>query len=328
LRRARCQAWFYVRVLLVEPYVYTSKRIKKPPDGSFYDEAINLNLVLWIFAYIYLFYGIAWIKAKYKQRGSEGEQHQHHCKEQSKSSDPGDNSCTKQGCCCCCKPLKIFATDAGNERGSSIPPVSFRSDGISFAVDNCASTHVCSVKELFISPLVGSGTCVLTANGPGDPLLKGTIRISWEDDYGIEHTHELQDVLYSPNSNVNIISIGRLGEMFGANDPVPNDDSEGTWIKSSCSYSTFTWDHSKHSKRIVHGQNIIPEVQVNSNNSTFASYLSKIRRVYNDLQHYAFLTDVSDDLTNKSRALARDFQVSDSVKYNEGKGNVHTGKYL
>eukprot|EP00956_Cyclotella_meneghiniana_P029977 scaffold74389_cov38-Cyclotella_meneghiniana.AAC.4 len=58
--------------------------------------------------------------------------------------------------------------------------------------------------------------------------------ISWEDDTGTTHTYDLlPDVLYSPESTANIISITKLGKIFGSTDQPVSRDESGTWTDAS-----------------------------------------------------------------------------------------------
>eukprot|EP00956_Cyclotella_meneghiniana_P015820 scaffold24563_cov43-Cyclotella_meneghiniana.AAC.8 len=262
--RARLNTTRVTHRLLVEPYEYVRKRLKKPPDGSF------------------------WVKL-----------------------------------------VRIFHSEAhsSDTTSAAFKPFSFLPNGITFVIDNCANAHICSNKKLFIDELKPSGTRVLTANGPGEELMSGTIRISWDDDTGTTHTYDLPDVLYSPESTANIISITKLGEMFGSTDQPVSRDESGTCISSNASYSEFTWDHKKYKKKIIHGNSRLPELQVNAGYYSFASYVSKLRRIYDDAISYAFTTEIDNGLSSESAQSARDFEVGDSVNYISD-GKVEAAKYI
>ena len=154
LHSAIAKSRWIVASLLGVPYVYAESKVKKPPDGSFYDEVLNAVLVLSIFAYIYLGLSRQWLKTKYKQRGRK----EHDASGCCYSSDPGSisNASSRMS-----RQPKIFATETD---GNTNPPISFTSDGIPFAVDNCANAHVTNQKHLFVGPLKPSGPNVLSAD--------------------------------------------------------------------------------------------------------------------------------------------------------------------
>ena len=72
----------------------------------------------------------------------------------------------------------------------------------------------------------------------------GTVRWSWNDDEGQLHTKKLNNVLYFPDSTVNIISATVLDESI--------KDDEVTYILTKIKYSIFTWDFGKYKNKISH----------------------------------------------------------------------------
>jgi hypothetical protein len=103
-------------------------------------------------------------------------------------------------------------------------------------------------------------------------VLQATIRVSWEDDYGMTHTYEYEETKYTPRGDINVIAVYKLGDKFGADDDMFDSDENGTWIKTNANYSIFTWDHAKSSKTIRYARSRLPELYVNTSNSTFQSY--------------------------------------------------------
>jgi hypothetical protein len=79
-------------------------------------------------------------------------------------------------------------------------------------------------------------------------VLQGTIQISWEDDYGKTHTYELEEAKYTPLGDINVITVCKLGEKFGAGDEMFNSYEDGTWMKT----------------------NALPELYDNASNSTLS----------------------------------------------------------
>jgi hypothetical protein len=130
------------------------------------------------------------------------------------------------------------------------------------------------------------------------------------------HTYELDETKYTPHG-INVIAVCKLGHKFGAVEYMFDSDEDGTWIKTSANYLIFTRDHGKFSRTIRHARSCLPELNVNASNSTFKSYCTKLKRIYNDAISFAFVTDtvdVEDDLSETTVNNGRDFEVGDSVK--------------
>jgi hypothetical protein len=111
------------------------------------------------------------------------------------------------------------------------------------------------------------------------------------------HTYALDETKYTPHG---VIALCKLGDKFGVDDDMFDSDENGTWIKTNTNYSIFTWDHGKFSRTIRHARSRLPELYVNASNSTFKSYCTKLKRIYNDAIAFAFFTDtvdVEDDLS-------------------------------
>jgi hypothetical protein len=231
---------------------------------------LNAFIVLYIFGYIYGFFIKQSIKNKYGNRGRDKE---HDCTE----SDPDQTILLstrqrrkKRQLYSRCKSYsdseyKIFTTKVNSETERSLPTISFLSDGIPFVVDNCANTYVCCVRSLFIGDLVPSGAGLKTANGDREEVLQGTIRVSWEDNYGMTHTYELDETKYTLHGDINVIAVCKLGDKFGADDDMFDSDENGTSIKTNANYSIFT--------------SSLPELYVNTSNSTFQSYCTKLKHL-------------------------------------------------
>ena len=103
------------------------------------------------------------------------------------------------------------------------------------------------------------------------PLLKiGSIKISWLDDDGDSYEYKLDDVIYNPKSPFNILSVGILSARFG-NEHSTCDD-EGTYIRSSANFSTFTWDQGRYTRTFSHSSDGLPELPVNVGTLMFHSF--------------------------------------------------------
>jgi hypothetical protein len=225
--------------------------------------------------------------------------------------------------------------------------VTFDTDGIPFLIDDCANTHVCCKKSLFISELKPSDFHIKTASGPSPELLEGTIFISWEDDNGLYHNYELKKVQYSPEGAGNIIAIGKLGEIFGKSDNPPTCNNNRTWVQSSADYSVFCCFHGKQCNTLQHSAHQLPEIMVNNGNPNFTPYLIKLKKVYNDAITHAFMNlieincdemassqspaqteEYKSDLSTQQTAEIFDYEPGDSILYTDGEGNISAGKYI
>ena len=155
-------------------------------------------------------------------------------------------------------------------------------------LDNCANTHIGNCKEDFISYRDLSSSSenegVGNVGGTAKPMGIGTVRWKWEDDLGKEHTYELKDCRYFPNSPANILSISSLGIQL-------QDDDDGTWIKSGPYTSTFTWEKGKYSKTIKHTASQMPMMHINGSNSKIGIFYSSFKTLYDESQKFSFLTD-------------------------------------
>ena len=92
----------------------------------------------------------------------------------------------------------------------------------------------------------------------------GSVTWSWKDEAGQAHQKKLHNVLFFPDSLVNILSVTSLARQ--------EDDEEGTWIQTKLRYSIFTWDKGLANCRINHSQNCLPELTINEGTSRFALF--------------------------------------------------------
>ena len=63
------------------------------------------------------------------------------------------------------------------------------------------------------------------------PTSISEINITWTDDEGVPYTSILKDVLYFPNSPVNVINVTAFAAQL--------EDNDGTWTKTSRHKSVF-----------------------------------------------------------------------------------------
>jgi len=131
-------------------------------------------------------------------------------------------------------------------------------------VDNCANTHVWNNLEDFeegsvkpINRLEG----VATIGGSNFyPESVGRLPLSWKDEEGNPFSIVLENVLYFPQSPVNVLSITRLADQL-------EDDPFGTYIKTGRGKSELVWQKQSRKLMLNHGSGHgLPELVVNQNN--------------------------------------------------------------
>ena len=176
-----------------------------------------------------------------------------------------------------------------------------------------------------------------TANGNrGLSLNTGPIRIAWEDNSGETLSYEFKDVVYNPSSPNKILSIGRVGHHFEIIYSPQNNNEEGTWVKSCASYTDFTWDHGRFTRRFSHSSEGLLELSVNIGSSTMSKLCSTLRRIYNDTVHFlntaveyenyyieANVEDSGDDIVGEE-----DFKPGLDLYYKCGDGHNETDRHI
>ena len=171
------------------------------------------------------------------------------------------------------KKFHVHSTVLNIDKRIQDHPIAFDTDAISVVCDNSANVHVCNDKSMFVSPPRRTTQhYVATIGGKQNAALgMGTVRWSWRDDHGKTHTLDLEDVLYFPQSPVNILSVTSLADQL--------HDDDGTGIDTKRNKSHFYWDNSKFSRTIVHGTSRLPELSINegfSLSSLFSSAVGKV----------------------------------------------------
>ena len=83
----------------------------------------------------------------------------------------------------------------------------------------------------------------------------GTVRWRWKDDDGRVHEYDIKDVLFFPNSPVNILSVTEFATQL--------EDDEGTGIDTKRTTSRFYWDRDRYTRTIHHSKSRLPELPVN-----------------------------------------------------------------
>ena len=179
---------------------------------------------------------------------------------------------------------------------------SFDSDSQSCVCDNSANTHIWNnLKDFIPSSLVqltaSTSSSVVTIGGSNfHPTSIGNIKITWNDDNGVPYQTVLKNVLYFPDSPVNVLSVTAFASQL-------NDDN-GTWIKTARHQSVFSWDHEKYTKTLIHPASNLPQMTVNSGFSIFTSFCKFLEKatVLPSLGASVFLSGgpVGDDTTDSA----------------------------
>ena len=96
--------------------------------------------------------------------------------------------------------------------------VHFDSNSQPCVVDNCANCHIWNDKSLFLPETLHEpppNTAVSTVSEePTQAMLVGDVKLSWFCDEGKRYTIILNDCLYMPTSQVNILSCPALAEQL------------------------------------------------------------------------------------------------------------------
>jgi hypothetical protein len=189
--------------------------------------------------------------------------------------------------------------------------ISFDSDSLTVILDNSANTSVFNKKEHFVDKkihkLVPSEEGVITIGGSNHhPEGYGDVSISLKDDDGNLCELRLSNVLYFPDSPVNIVSITCLAASLG--------DPEGTWVQTRWRYSVFQWDHGKHKKTVLHPSSNLPEVAVNIGYEKFAFFTNFLISLAPNLFPSVFF--------NNSRDTSMPLQMDEAPILLDQRGNI------
>ena len=155
------------------------------------------------------------------------------------------------------KVFHVHSTVLNIDKRLQEPTLSFDTDASTIICDNSANVHICNDKSFFVSPPRRTDKHYVATIGGSKNIAcgMGTVKWTWKDDTGKSHTFEIQEVLYFPQSPVNILSVTRLADQF-------NDD-EGTGIDTKQSKSRFYWGNNKFERTINHPSSQLPELPIN-----------------------------------------------------------------
>ena len=146
--------------------------------------------------------------------------------------------------------------------------VVFDTDAEFVVCDNSANTHICNNKAMFVSFKETTSGMVATIGGKMNrPGGIGTVEWTWKDDSGVSHTERLDNVLYFPQSPINIMSVTEFAKQL--------DDEEGIGIDTKMKYSRFYWKQNQFSRKIYHSASNLPELAINEGNTLFTWFTKK-----------------------------------------------------
>ena len=136
-------------------------------------------------------------------------------------------------------------------------PTTFETNSSTILCDNSVNVHICSSKSMFIVPM--SRTVkhyVATIGGSKNSASgMGTVWWRWKDDFGKIHTLDIENVLYFPQSPVNILSITGLADQL--------NDNDSTGIDTKRNKSRFYWDKNKFQRKINYPPSNLLDLSIN-----------------------------------------------------------------
>ena len=152
-------------------------------------------------------------------------------------------------------------------------------DSSSMVCDNSANVHICNKRSMFVgdlTPVINHK--VATIGGKGhQPSGIGTVRWTWRDVKGKMHQYNIEDVLYFPESPINILSVTAFAKQL--------NDTEGTGIDTKQLHSNFYWSSNQFSLRIQHPPSNLPEVSINEGFSLATVYRAMVSKLVNSSNH-------------------------------------------
>ena len=95
-------------------------------------------------------------------------------------------------------------------------PTAFETDSSTIICDKSANVHICSSKSMFIGPMRRTNQIYVATIGGSKNSESGMGTVQWrfKDDLGKIHTLDIKNVLYFPQSPVNILRTTGLADQF------------------------------------------------------------------------------------------------------------------
>lgn len=255
-------------LLLSVPYDFLMKRLPEPPDGII-KTSLCLGAIIIAFMYpILRGFGPFWFRLilspfrNYARRRSY---------RRCRSSRKPLPTLTIR-----CHTTDLQSSD--DQQGADFDLLSWDTDAIPFVIDNSATGIICNVRKLFVGQLKPYKVSIETAHGTQSKVkLVGTMRLVLTDDANEHHSYDIPDCVFDPDSPINIIGVPTLGAFFGRHDDIPNEDDDGTWVRSSANKSILTWDHGKHTRQFRHPSSKLPELHLYRGRSYFQAFCAHTR---------------------------------------------------
>ena len=197
--------------------------------------------------------------------------------------------------------------------------VHFDTDSKSAVCDNSANVHVCNQKSMYVGELRPiESHKVATIGGKGhSPAGIGTVKWSWNDDCGHKHEYLVENVLFFPQSPINILSVTEFAKQL--------NDKEGTGIDTKQLRSRFYWDQNKYFLTIHHPPSNLPEFSINEGfcvSMLCQAMLAKVINVKSHSKHSCCFIKFDDDCVrdSESHVLTTDvkqelFEVGETLFY-------------
>ena len=90
----------------------------------------------------------------------------------------------------------------------------------------------------------------------------GTMRLILKDDSNVDHSYDIPNCIYDPNSPVNIVGIPVLEKYFNnaAEGPDAAAEDDGSTVLSSGRRSHIKCYHGKHSRHFNYPDSHLPEL--------------------------------------------------------------------
>jgi hypothetical protein len=162
-------------------------------------------------------------------------------------------------------------------------------DGAPFIVDNSATGAICTERSLFVGPFQQINLSVGTAHGIKSSIKhKGTLRLVLTDNGGKDHSYDVPDIIYDPDSPYSLLGITFLAAYFAKHNSSEDRFDGGTWIKSGAAHSQFVWDGEINERNFDHGDSLLPERWLYQGTSYFTAFCTRMRHYINDKMEYAF----------------------------------------
>jgi hypothetical protein len=137
--------------------------------------------------------------------------------------------------------------------------------------DNSGTGHICKDKSLFTGDLVPSIFEVGSATGISTPTLMGMVILWLTDNEGVNHSFELDNVNYLPDSPVNLLSLWRLAELYpdtSSGHPYQN----GTGIHSGYDNHILLGDQEQFNRTFITALSGLPKCLFNSGYSQLEEF--------------------------------------------------------